>query len=295
MVNSVGRVPDRAEVIPVRQYSYADMQGRTKSFLASTKEVFRLPTDRGDWVQKKYRTLINLPQGSRAVVYHASGAMKLVSGLPPMESIFSKIEERETLKKIINQKALHLDLKRWVGKNESIEFERVWQIKAQAENREGESSKPVLCRAIGAYRHMVKGLPVWGPASVAIKIAANGVLDSLKFQIRETIGEAVDNPKILSPSRAAGAISQQLSNLMGKSEISIDEAAQPQWMRFGYMNLSKRKTQRFLAPVYVAAIEINNKYEAQAYLFVVPATEKTYQSLGIEGKEAPPANPRQPV
>ena len=293
LAESVGKVPERADVIAVRQYSHEDMQRRTKSFLASISEVFRQSVDRGDWIQQKDRTLINLPHGSRAIVYHASGAMKLVTGLNPMDSIFPKMEDRTVLEKLITEKARRLDLNRWVGKNESLQFERIWQIKAQAMSNNGQISKPILCRAVGAYRHVVEDLPVWGPASVAIKVAADGVLDSFILHIRESTGEVVDRPEILRPERAAGAITKQLIDMMGKSKISIGEVANPRWMRFGYMNLSKRKIQRFLAPVFVAGIDIENQEEAQAYLFVASATEKSFQPLFLDGKEAPLANLRQ--
>jgi hypothetical protein len=41
-----------------------------------------------------------------------------------------------------------------------------------------------------------------------------------------------------------------------------------------------------LAPVYVTAIQIAGQ-EAQAYVFAVPATERSYLPLAREGKEPP--------
>jgi hypothetical protein len=76
---------------------------------------------------------------------------------------------------------------------------------------------------------------------------------------------------------------------MGESKMSIGESAEPKWVRFGYLSLNKRKPQRVLAPVYVAAIEIGKQEESQARLFVTSATEKTYLPLGRIGSEAPPA------
>ena len=107
--------------------------------------------------------------------------------------------------------------------------------------------------------------------------------------MRETTGEVVDRARILRPDRAAQQISLRLSSLMGKSKISISEVAAPQWLRFGYLSLPKRKSQLLLAPVYVASIEIEGQEESQAYLFVTPATEKTYLPLWQNGSEAPPA------
>ena len=168
MVDSVEDVPSQAEVIAVRQYSLDDMERRAKRFLATTAEAYSLSLDRSDWVVQQDRTLVRLPLGARAIVYHASGTMKLVTGLNPMESLFKKVEDREKLTELVEETADRLNIREWVRKNESLRFERLWQIKAAAAGREGKVVDPVLCRVVGAYRHFVGELPVWGAASVAI-------------------------------------------------------------------------------------------------------------------------------
>jgi hypothetical protein len=60
-------------------------------------------------------------------------------------------------------------------------------------------------------------------------------------------------------------------------------------MRFGYVSLGKRAAQRTLAPHYIGAIGIGGPDEAQAYQFIVPATEKIYLPLCQAGNHAPPA------
>ena len=151
-----------------------------------------------------------------------------------------------------------------------------------------------LCRAVGAYRHFVEELPVWGSPSVALKIAGGGKLDT-HVHVRETSGEVIDRPAILRPAEAARRIALQLAVLMGKSKINLDEAAKPEWLRFGFLSLSKRKAQRLLAPTYIAAIRIEGQQEAQAYMFAVPATEVAYLSLPVFGHEAPPSRQRPAV
>ena len=289
MVDSVGDIPSQAEVFAVRQYSLDDMERRTKRFLYTIGESYGLSLDSSDWVMQQGQTLVRLPLGARAKVYHASGAMKLVIGLNPMESLFKKVEEREELMRLVEETANRLNIREWVGNNESLHFERLWQIKAAAADSTGKVVEPVLCRVVGAYRHFVGELPVWGAASVAIKLAGEGTLDSVAIQVRETTGEVIDQAQIIRPDQAAHQIFLQLSSLMGKLKIPISEVAAPQWMRFGYLSLPKRKSQRLLAPVYVAAIEIEGQEEAQAYLFVTSATEKPYLPLERNGSEASPA------
>ncbi|SRR6266487_2892819 len=133
--------------------------------------------------------------------------------------------------------------------------------------------------------------PVWGAASVAIKLAGGGALDSVSIQVRETTGEPIEWAQIIRPDEAARQIVLQLASLMGRSKVPFTELVVPQGMRFGYLSLGKRKPQNVLAPHYIAGIAINGE-EAQAYQFVVPATEKTYLPLCQAGKHAPPAQTR---
>jgi hypothetical protein len=286
-VEGVPPVPPRAEVIAVRQHSLDDLEKRARSFLDATGEALSLPLNHRDWVLQNDRTLVRMPLGARAVIYHASGAMKLVTGLKPMESLFNKLEEREKLIGLVKETADRLKLHELVRQNEILRFERLWQIKAAAADRKGQTVEPVLCRVVGAYRHFVGELPVWGAASVAVKLANEGTLDSLTVQMRQTTSEVIDRVEILRPEQAARQVFLQLSGLMGESKIPVSEVAKPRTLRFGYLSLSKRKAQRVLAPVYIAEIEIEGQEESQAYVFVTPATEKTYLPLP-NGSEAPP-------
>jgi hypothetical protein len=286
LADGAGTVPTHAEVLGIRQYSLDEMQARAKRLLATAGEALKLSVDRGDWVSREDRTLIRLPLGAHAVLYHASGAMKLSSGVNPMESLFKKVESRDVLTRAVENTARRLKIREWVGHGDSLELERLWQIKAQATDRTGYPIEPVLCRAIGAYRHYVRNLPVWGAASVAVKIAGDGALDSVTLQMRETSGELIERSPVLAPELAARQIVLQLTSLMGKSRNPASEMADPQWMRFGYLALSKRKPQRVLAPVYFAGIGIQGQQEAQAYVLAVGATEKTYLQLAPNGSEA---------
>jgi hypothetical protein len=286
MVEYVGDVPSEAEVFALQRHSLEDTERRAKQCLATVAEAYTMSLDRGDWLIQKDRTLVRLPRGARAVIYHASGTMKLVTGLNPMDSLFERMDDRDSLTKLVEQTADKLKIHSWVGQKEKLTFERLWQIKASGADPNGRVVDPVLCRIVGAYRHVVGELPVWGAASVAVKLAGGGVLDSITIQTRDTTGDVVDKPEILKPEQAARQIYLQLSSLMSNSKINLDESAVPQWMRFGYLSLNKHKYQRLLAPVYISAIEIEGQEEAQAYLFVTSGTEKTYLPLGCDGNQA---------
>lgn len=286
MATSLKDIPNTADVIALREYSLDEIEQRAKRFLSTSAEACNLSLDRGDWVVQQDQTLIRLPLGASAVIYHASGAINFVAGLKPMEHLFKNVADKESFPRMMDKFASRLNIQQWIGHKEALQFERLWQIKATAAEPGGKVIEPVLCRVVGAYRHVVNGLPVWGPASVAIKLAEGGVLDSLALQLREPTGEVIDHLEILRPEQAAHQISLQLETLMGKTKISLDEIAQPQQMFFGYLSLPKRKKQRVLAPVYMSAISIQGQQESQAYMFVTSATEKVHLSLCTSGSDA---------
>jgi hypothetical protein len=292
LADTVEKVPSNAEVLALRQYSLQDIEKRAKRFLGFAGEVCHVSPNRGDWLVQPERTLVRLPLGARAIIIHASGALKLLTGLNPMESLFKKMEDRQKLTSMVEETASRLKLTNWIGAKEALKFEHLWQIKAAAADPKGKGIPPVLCRAIGAYRHSVQGLRVWGAASVAVSIAGDGKLDSLQIQLREPTGEVVNSVKVLRPDYAARQILLQMSRLMGRSRVPFTELAAPQWMRFGYLSLSKRKTQRVLAPVYVAAIETKSPQETQAYVFAVSASEQSYLPLCLNGSEVMPGPAR---
>jgi hypothetical protein len=295
---SVRNVPAHANVLALRQRPLDEMEQRTKRFLATLGEAFKLPMQEGEWVPRHDRTLIRMSVGANAVLHHNSGALSVQTGLQPMESLFPDVGTPQSLTRMVEDVLVQTKLRDWISPGTSLKFERLWQIKAAATGREGKTLKrvkPLLCRAVGAYRHFVEELPVWGSPAVALKIAGGGQLDALHVHVRETSGEVIDRPAILRPEEAARRIALQLAVLMGKSKINLDEAAKPEWLRFGFLSLSKRKAQRLLAPTYIAAIHIEGQQEAQAYMFAVPATEVAYLSLPLFGHEAPPSRQRSAV
>lgn len=290
LTKSVGRLPTQADVIGLQQFSLDDMQGRAKRFLTLLGDQQDRSTDRGDWQTRDDHTSIRLPQGARGLLYHASGAMKYSSGLAPFESMFERVEDREHLTKLVGEAARKFNVAQWAGPGAELSFERLWQMKAQGEDKTGKRSEPVLTRVVGAYRHFIGGIPVLGAASVALKLGASGALDSLSVQVRARASELVDQAKIIAPELGARQICAQLNSLIGFGKIATSaELIESQTMRFGYLNLGKRKAQQLLAPAFLAQVVLRHKEERQAYLFVVSATEKTYMPIcqcGDEGVTA---------
>lgn len=287
---TVATVPAQADVFGVRRFSLEDLQRRSKQFLASISEVSNVSLDKGDWTQKREQIVVNLPRGARAVIYRASGAMKFVAGLAPMERFFPATITRDALTKAADTAFTRLKLAGWAsGAGQSLKFERLWQIKAAGGDRSGKVVEPVVCRAIGAYRHFLGGVPVLGAASATVTVAGDGSLDNVSVLLRETTPEVIDRQPVLAPDAAARQIVGQLNALMGKSKVPYTEYAVPESMKFGYIDLGKRSSQSVLAPVYLATISIAGE-DAQGYLLATAATEKPYLALSRATHEAPVAS-----
>jgi hypothetical protein len=285
---SAVHVPATADIIAVQQFSLDELRSRTRHLLAlvSATQEDDCVLDRGDWVSTDDQTSVRLAQGARAVLYHASGAMQYVSALTPLQALFKSVADKETLTRQVNEAARKLNILEWAGDQGSIAFERLWQMKAQGADMSGKRSEPVLSRIVGAYRHSVAGIPVLGAASVALRLAGNGAVDSLSVQVRPSASERIDTARIIEPELAARLLVLQLVSLLGTGREQLPgDVIESQTMQFGYLDLGKRKAQRLLAPAFVAQVVLRHKLERQAYVLAVSATEKTYLPICARGDD----------
>lgn len=280
-------LPDDVGIVELRRSSVDDQQRRLRRLLKTSGDTCERDFDRGQWQTFADRTLVRLPQGAHAVLYHASGSVKLSSGIGEMESLFKEPEPKKQLVERTEAMLGSLGLREQLGRGETLAFERLWQIKACAADRNGKTVEPVLCRAVGAFRHHVEGIPVLGPASVAVQLAAQGEFDRLSILMRSPQGETLERVKPIHPERAARSIAQQLAAQFADSKGEIEFECRD-GMRFGYLSLPKRKVQRLLAPVYIATINVAHETERQGLVLVVPATDKSYLPLNPPGHENPP-------
>lgn len=288
-----GHLPNRAAVLALRPFTRDDAGARARRFLALLQEADACPHDRANFVVHDDRTVVQLPNSARAVVYHASGALQFSSGLAPLASPFARVEEREILTRLVETAAERLRVREWAGDNATLAFERLFQSKGQGADPNGRVAEPVLFRAIGAYRQSIAGIPVLGAASVAVGLAGGGTLDALAVRIRPGVAETLDTAAIIAPELAARQVALKLASVLGNAKERLPaDAIVAQTLRFGYLDLGKRKAQRVLAPVFLAQIELRHRLETQGYVFAVPATERAYLELPLFGTEAPAARSR---
>ncbi len=278
-------VPGEINIFELRRHSVDELQRRLRKFLKTGGEACEKNLDRGEWTTSEHHTLVRLPQSAHAVLYHASGAVKLATGLATMEFMFKEIEPKAVLTERAEKFVKSLGLRDSLARGETLHFERLWQIKACAADRSGKAVEPLLCRAVGAFRQHIEGIPVLGPASVAVQIAGDGVLDSVSMLMRGPAAEVFERVRVVHPDRAVRQIGQQLAARFAqtKGEVRLESR---DGLRFGYLSLPKRKSQRLLAPVYVASIEVAHEKEHQAFVMAVPATERAYLPLDAPGAES---------
>jgi hypothetical protein len=277
------RIPGQADILLLQTPTQEQLHARARRFVALLEEHGDCPHDNGGtWQQRDDHTVIHLPDGARAMVYHASGALRYVSGLAPTDAPFEHDAERAVLQRLVEERARKLTLSDWAGPNGELRFERLFRTLGQGTDPAGKTSATTLFRALGAWRQYAGGIPVLGAASVALRLAGDGRLDALSVQVRPANGEVLERAAIIEPQAGARQIVLQLATLLGQKEVPGD-VVESATLQFGYLDLGKRKSQRVLAPTYVAHVVLRHKTGRQAYVLAVRATERPYLDLPVYG------------
>lgn len=283
-------LPGKAEVLTVRTASAEDQTRELKRLIGAVGRIGDIEHDRSDWVRLGDRTIARLPLGGLAEVHHASGAMRVKTGIAPMEQLIGTSEKLDKFKDFAEGYAKTLGMFNALGRHEQLDFERLWRIKAAATDRKGKKVHEVLCRTVAAYRQFSHGLPILGGASLAIKTAAKGALDSIATRLLTTEPEPIASVRLVDAADAARAVYRQLEGRFGGQFASVEKAKinlEP--LKLGYLHLGKRKAHRVLAPHYLAYIQVEAE-EAQAFQLVTPATEVVWQPLCLSGHDSPIAS-----
>lgn len=275
-----------ADILLLQTLTREQLQARARQFLSLLRRQDVCGRDdSGTWQERADHTVIQLPDGARAIVYHASGALRFVSGLAPADGVFAPDTSRDALVRLVEERARALSLPDWAGNGNALRFERLFQTLGRGSDKEGKQSATTLFRATGAWRQFIGNLPVLGGASAAVRLAGDGRLDDLTIRTRPSSGEVLERATIVEAQEGARQVVLQLATLLGRSEIpeGLVESAS---MRLGYLDLGKRKVQRVLAPAYVAQIVLRHKTVRQAYVLAVRATERTWLDLPVYGNAA---------
>lgn len=229
--------------------------------------------------QAKNRALIDFAEGVRAVVHSPSGAFHISRGWQAHERPLARdavdLDKDEILAQAMAH-TKHLGLDEWPGE-QTLEFERLWQIKSAGRSSDGEIAPVTVERAVAAFRRHLAGLPVWGRASVYTAIAEEGALAEVGVDWREVRPEPVDVAAVVDPAEGARRVLAELDGFRPESEPdrgrnSVDLFA------LGYFAMPKRRAQSFLQPVWVAMLRGEGRLAVNR-LIVVPAAEKSYEPV----------------
>jgi hypothetical protein len=223
--------------------------------------------------EKRHKTVILLPENLSASVYHASGVVALSSGLRPFEQIISLDVEAKSVdpKQLIAwaEKAVERIPLHKPPEGEALRFERLWQLKASGINEEGKRGPVTLTRAVGALRRYIDGLPVWGPASVYVKVASEGMVASAGVDWRPIHKDPIDQAKVIDPDEGGKRVLAELQTYQPGTTFT-ERNYRPDFFALGYLSLPKRREQEVFQPVWVAMFRAQGKLTLSR-LIVVPA------------------------
>lgn len=277
-------------LIPELEVSNADTSQKKAEFFLSKLESMKITSSKKfDKVRSKQRTLYRLPNNATLVADHLSSKIRFVSGIEPLEELFDEMKDKNTLTDQIQSVSKNFEFQKLIKSSETMQFERLWQIKAAAVSKEGKESPPVLCRTVGAYRHFVHDIPVLGAASVSIKLTGKQTVDALALNTSATSGKSLGTEKLINPDEGVKRIYRQLVALHRQSKTPVFETTVAQSIQFGYLNISKRSQQNFLVPAVVAVLDVNDPDFPQGYVLVAPATDNAKLAVQISADASPRA------
>jgi hypothetical protein len=223
-------------------------------------------------------TEVNLPENTKIRIYNNSNAMVIKKIMAPLDNIFSGKIDFEQLKERTIEIMKKLELGKWCSDLEQIEFERLWKIKASAITIADKVKVPeVLCRVIGAFRRQINKIPVYGRASVFVKLAGNNTVQSAGIDWRLIETEPVDEIKIIDSDEAAETILRNIGVYL-PNKVITSKMCKPEFFSLGYFSLPRNRYQRFMQPAYIATFKSTGSTSLNPAA-VISASKDIYESL----------------
>jgi hypothetical protein len=262
-------------VYSVRKMSYDDIIKNAKYYASrfmerDSDEPFRSPKREND------STLINLSSDVRMRIYHNSNAVVIKRKMNPLEHLIKeKLDIKQQSEIAINIiKKLELDKAKLPF--EQLEFESLWQVNASGITIEKSVAPVTLCRIVGAFRRHINKIPVYGRASIFVKIAGEGLIESVGVDWRPINENPINKVKIINPEIAAEKILENLNSVLPNKVITSDDF-KPEFFYLGYFSMPKRQQQHYMQPVYVAMFEsLVSKWNRG---IVIPAANHVYEPI----------------
>jgi hypothetical protein len=277
----IGDVPATAEVVELAAVDPGEAVRRTAAALSVFAEVAGLDIRDPKQNSDDMRTVLRLPDGGRAVTFHASGAFAIKSGVGPFAELFEADPTDRDLVEAIGGLSDKLRLRDLLPADDGLEFERLWRIKAAGSDPEGTAGRAVVCRAVGSYRQVVRGLPVYGRASATLELTGALRPAALSVSTRRFSRDGGGATLAKVDTRHPGEAAREIAERIGKATGGLEPQIAPQFFRFGYLSLSRRRPQSLLAPVFVAALSVEGggDRERSAHLVAVAGSDEHFLRL----------------
>jgi hypothetical protein len=289
--------PATVDLVELAKLSVGEVERRVLALVDGVSEVAGLDLQRPEIENRAQSTRARLPGELLVRGFHASGAIEAKLAVRPFEDVFDADPGDEQLTALAERALDGLGLRSLLPEQETLTFERLWRIKAAGVDLAGNTSAPVLCRAVGAFRHSVRDLPVLGRASATVRLAAGGRLVSTGLSMRRMAGDdgggTIATVAVRRPDAAAEEVAARVARSFGGLEDLGSARISADSFRFGYLDLGRRKEQAMLAPFYVASVTIEHEHERTAQLVAVAGSDDQY--LRLPSAERPAASPRPAV
>jgi hypothetical protein len=286
---------ESALVYAVRQRRLNEIEEEALARAQHFGSLHGLGESRYERRRSRARTMFHLQENIQATVFHASGALLLDANVAPMDAIIASdadsVDDRD-IRRLADSALERLDVQPLKGL-ETLEFERLWRLKATGITQEGKRGTVALTRVVGAYRRHIGALPVFGRASVFVEVAADRKLVSAGIDWRPMVERPIDKTRVVSPEEGAERVIRDVQRFDPERRITLDDYM-PGFFSLGYFSLPKRRHQAFLQPAYVAMLAPTGPIPSTGRLVVVPAAPEAYEPLA-RPHDVPPPLERTPV
>lgn len=243
--------------------------------------------------QGEDHTKILLAEGASLRYYHSSGNKIFDRNTNPFNHIindnaqgFEKNKFEDTACDLLEKNQLN-----FAASLENLQFEKLWLLKASGINHKKEQGRAMINRLVYSYRRFLVGLPVWGRASVFIKVAAENVVDAFGIDWRKVHDAPLDKASTLAPDDGARRVLEELQNTNPEKTYTTKDFT-PDFFALGYFSATKRSYQSVMQPVWVARF-ISNGFSRMGHVIAVPAANTAYEPI-CRKVTSPPFNEQRP-
>lgn len=278
LVELAGELPRETAVLALHEQPEAWKLGLSRAYQLSESLGWKVHQE--ETPRRRATTLLRDPEQGRITVFRESGAVSVHSSIAPFDELFDHDPGDESLTSNLSRRLDGLGLAAPQSETERLSFERLWRIRAAGSDAKGTVSDPVLCRAVGAFRHSVRDLPVLGRASAHVEMTGHGNISSMSTMLRtprDHESQVVTTVKPRDPYEAAAEVASRVARILGSQKFGAEVTAES--FSFGYLSLGRRRAQAVLTPFFVATVTIEGDQTRSAHVVPVAGSHERFIKL----------------